>query len=377
MSLGPSIFRFSIGIVVRVVAVNVLVLATGVVTLEIAFGNWIFPNQLNQLHIPKLVHRIYDSSGLYPGGGMVEYKRDRYGFRGLYPDVANIDVLAIGGSTTDQRYIDEGKTWQDILRRNFARFGCNLSVVNAGVDGQSTYGHIKNFHWWFPYVPKLRVRYFLFYVGLNDFYKEEGDEYDLLMGPSAPTLKTAVQEKSALYYLYRTLRGIYLAEFVHKIGHHSLDREALSWTTTPKLRDHRELMRGRLDSYKRRLLILSELVRKWQATPIFVTQPSGRYRVRGGQVYGMAEEFSYEGVSVNGVDYYYMLREFNRTTVEVGRSVGAVAIDLAGELEFADDDFYDESHNTPQGTAKIGDYLYRKLDRVIGCESQRTRRASP
>jgi len=357
--------RLPTGIIMRIAVVNTLVLAAGVLVLELAFGSWIFPNRLNQLNIPKLVRRIYDASKLYPGGGKVEYQRDKYGFRGPYADVADIDILTVGGSATDQRYIAEGKTWQDILRMNFAKAGCDLSVVNAGVDGQSTYGHIKNFSWWFPYVPTLKVKYFLFYVGLNDFYKADEDKYDLLVSSSTRKLKTVLQEKSALYYLYRTVRGVYLVEFAHKIGHRALDWESLSWTIAPKLRTHGEVMRSRSDAYKRRLLDLSELVRRWQAVPIFVTQPSRKYKLKDDQIYGLSEEFSYEGIFVNGVDYYYMLRELHNTTVETARSVGAIALDLAGELQFEDDDFYDESHNTPQGTAKIGDYLYRKLATVL------------
>jgi hypothetical protein len=39
-----------------------------------------------------------------------------------------------------------------------------------------------------------------------------------------------------------------------------------------------------------------------------------------------------------------------------------MAIDLANEISWEDDDFYDFEHNTPQGTGKIGRYLHQHLE---------------
>lgn len=41
----------------------------------------------------------------------------RYGFRGSYPSPGAIDMVTVGGSTTDQRFVTEGKTWQDVLTK--------------------------------------------------------------------------------------------------------------------------------------------------------------------------------------------------------------------------------------------------------------------
>lgn len=42
-----------------------------------------------------------------------------------------------------------------------------------------------------------------------------------------------------------------------------------------------------------------------------------------------------------------------------------VCLDLATELHFADGDFYDFEHNTPQGAEKIGHWLAGKLVGLI------------
>jgi hypothetical protein len=54
-----------------------------------------------------------------------------------------------------------------VLQTCLAQNGAGLTVANAGVDGQSTVGHIMNFKWWFPNIPRLAPDYILFYLGLN------------------------------------------------------------------------------------------------------------------------------------------------------------------------------------------------------------------
>jgi lysophospholipase L1-like esterase len=132
----------------------------------------VLANRLNKLNLIRDVDLTYDVGGLYQTDNkQIRYKRDSYGLRGNYGTPGQIDILTVGGSTTDQRFISEGATWQDVLHHVFAAHGKTVHVANAGVDGQSTYGHIKDFDWWFPYIPNLKARYFLFYLGINDFHK--------------------------------------------------------------------------------------------------------------------------------------------------------------------------------------------------------------
>ena len=53
-------------------------------------------------------------------------------------------VLTIGGSTTDQRYVNEGATWQDNLDRLIPKY----DFINGGIDGQSSYGHLISMRLW-------------------------------------------------------------------------------------------------------------------------------------------------------------------------------------------------------------------------------------
>jgi hypothetical protein len=358
----------------RVVAVNLTILAVGVLVLELAFGNWFTPNRMNRLNIPRDAVSYVDVTPLYPSADRrVKYSRDHYGFRGTYASVDAIDILTIGGSTTDQRNIADGKTWQDVLAHEFLEHGAHVSVVNAGVDGQSAYGHIKNFEWWFPFIPRLKVRYFLFYVGLNDFYKDDGYVNDLLVKPS-PAIKALLEENSALYQVYRTLFGMYQAVVVAKVSHRGIRFPTLEWTAMPNLPDHDGPTRHRLQAYRERLLALGVRAARLGGRVICVTQPSRAYKKVNGSIVGVARLGSYDGLPMNGVDYYHMIQRFHRTTLQTCREMGGLGIDLANEVEWDDEDFYDFSHSTPRGAEKIGRHLYAKLSAY---ESQRQASTPP
>jgi len=134
----------------KVVSVNLALLAAVLLAAEIIFGTWMFGPKYGFLNIPRNTVRQFDVSSLYPGGGIITYSRDRHGFRGPYADVSKIDLLVMGGSTTNELYMDDSKTWSARLAHRFAGAGNPKTVVNAGLEGQSTVGHLKNFDVWFP-----------------------------------------------------------------------------------------------------------------------------------------------------------------------------------------------------------------------------------
>jgi len=341
----------------RILAVNAMLLAVGLLALELVFGSWIRDNRIQQLNLITDRFYLHDVSSLYDNGGRpVEYRRDRYGLRGAYEDPASIDVLTVGGSTTDQKYVGEGETWQDVLRDRFARDGRMVSVVNAGVDGHSTIGHLRSFDWWFPSIPGLAPHYVLFYVGINDVHVESQREYDRLAQPDTRTALDWIRERSGLYYMYRTLRGIWLAE-QKQVGHRRVDFGTVTWVDAPLRRGHALRSADRRRAYANRLKRLARLTRELGAEPVFVTQTLMSSREVDGRLVGV------EGVGSNGLDANIILGLFNATTLQVCREVRAICVDLARELrpEFDDADFYDFSHTTPRGAAKIGAYLYRSL----------------
>jgi hypothetical protein len=345
----------------RVALWNVAILALGVTLVELVFGAWLHPSPLNRLHIIKSAAIQFDVTGLYDAPyATVRYTRDANGLRGSFRDPSDIDLLTVGGSTTDQRYIADGETWQDVLGRKFLASNNKIVVANAGVDGQSTFGHLKNFSWWFPHIRGLKPKYILFYVGLNDFYKDEGDLFDALEKHNLFT------ERSAIYFLCRTLWGIYQAKVRKKIEHAAFDLSKIPYTRTPLRGDHDRLMQARLEAYRARLVLLIEETRRLGAVPIFVTQPSRRYRVTSGGVEGIAMTSRYDSVEINGVDYFFMMKRLNAVTISTCEAHGGICLDMANAEIWEDRDFYDFEHMTPGGAAKVGGYLFEHLKGRLG-----------
>lgn len=344
-------------------AINALILAIGLIVVELIFGNWLHQNQLYKLNIPKGVTLSFDASGLYESAGEpVLYSRDENGLRGWYSSASEIDILTIGGSTTDQRFIAEGSTWQDVMASALSTAEKRISVVNAGLDGQSTYGHIKNFEWWFPNIPDLRPTYILCYIGVNDLFQDEANLYDKIGELRAmDQVKEFIKTRSALYYLYRTLRGHLKAVFVHGVEHGRIDFSDRAWTDQPVADNYEALAAEHLQKYTHRLEVLLSRIIELGAEPILVTQPSRQYRKTGGKVLGVKKVRSYNNARINGVDFYHLLDLMNETTLQTARVHGVKSIDLESELTFTNDDFYDYYHNTPSGARKIGLFLADKM----------------
>lgn len=369
-------------LILGIFLVNLALLGIGIVIIELQFGAWLKPHNMNPPNVIKNKTYKFDASRLYETvSPIITYSRDKYGLRGVYgDDPSRIDLLTVGGSTTDQRYIADGSTWQDVIQKQFASTGTPIVVANAGVDGQSTIGHIKNFDWWFPYIPQLKPKYILFYIGLNDFYINEHSNSDPFVDPNQNPLIAAIRQNSALWHAARTIRGMYLAMIKLKIGHRGVDFTKVQWTREP-VQNSYGFMSGQLDAYATRLRILVDRTRQFGSQPIFVTQPSRHFRRTKNGVEGEAHfpqaHFPYEGRHINGVDYYHMIGRFNSVMETVSREEDVFFIDLAGESEWADDDFYDFYHMTPRGARKVGLYLFERLRDIVNTAEPGTTPAFP
>lgn len=338
----------------RIVAVNLALLLAVVVVAELLFGTWFSTNPLDQLGLPRDSRATVDASTLYDGGRAFLYQRDHWGLRGAGIDPAQITILTVGGSTTNQLYLPEAATWQAELERAFAEQGRAVTVANAGVDGQSTVGHLKALAEWFPHIPGLRPRFVLAYVGLNDIHIT-GSWIDDLKHPD-PIRQ--MQQKSAVVRLWRQMAGMVKARRA-KLNHQRVDYDSVAWTDQPNVPNWRSDRTNSAD-YRQRLIAMAERIHAMGAVPIFVTQPRGDYRVEGGKVLGIVTT---DGL--NGVDQYRLLAEYNQVTREVCRDQGLLCLDLAREVTFDKGDFYDYLHTTPSGAAKIGRWLHGKLAGLV------------
>ena len=345
--------------VLKVVGINAALLIAVLLATELLFGWWLFGPKFGILHIPRNETRYFDVTGLYPGATTVRYVRDEYGFRGPYDDASRIDILTVGGSTTNERMLAEEATWTGMLRARFAAEGTPKTVVNAGVEGQSTVGHLRNFELWFPLVPELKPRVVVAYIGVNDVALEKAEYYDEMVSRDLMRrVRYYFLNNSAIYHLFRTLRGLQRARDA-QLAHGGGFASDLEWVEAPRqpVPDASEpVYKDRLDAYGQRVRLLAQRIRGLGAVPAFVTQPRGDHRIRDGriQIPKIVEPDP-------TLDQYVAITLFNRRLMEACRGLDAVCIDVAGGVAFGDGDFYDRVHTTPAGSKKIGDYLFAAL----------------
>ena len=241
--------------------------------------------------------------------------------------------------------------------------GHELNVANAGIDGQSTFGHIKSFELWFSEVPNLKPQYIFFYVGINDLYREKSlpGSDELERTDFFAKVRGKVKDNSALYNLFRSIGGLIEAnksELTHgsaKFEDHAYGTEGL----IPESAQGDFHAKG-LAAYEARLRLLVEYSKDLGATPVFITQPSRRFKFdEKGEVLGLVAPFKrrISGYEFNGVDYYHGLVELNSVTEKVARSNNLLVIEQTHLDSLTDECFYDFTHTTPLGSKIIGEHI--------------------
>lgn len=346
----------------KVLAVNALVFTVLLAGVELVFGNWVRPLSLNDLKrfsIPIDVSYTFDPSVLYPTGGVTTatYSRDQWGLRGAAASLADIDVVTVGGSTTDQRNVDDGLTWQAVTERELRAAGRPLVFSNAGVDGQSTVGHAFTFQDRFPLLSDLRPQVVLFYLGINDVLKgDDRDAYDRSV--DASTWRT----KSVLFQMYKVVRGNLRARAVG-VTHGQSRRAAADFTDRGLLPDdEREALAAEVTaSFLDRIRGLRADTQRWGALPVFVTQTAYGWNANHQPPRGLRDTVRMHGRTANFADVAFLHQHLNRGLIALCEREGITCFDMAAELAFGAEDYYDPLHNTPVGAEKIGRYLASRL----------------
>jgi lysophospholipase L1-like esterase len=111
---------------------------------------------------------IHHEHGLGKLDKVVVHQRNSLGFRGPEPPAEfarALTIVTVGGSTTECFDLAEDKTWPHDLGVNLKRNFKDLWLNNAGLSGNSTFGHYILMQ---DYLVKLRPKVVIFLVGIND-----------------------------------------------------------------------------------------------------------------------------------------------------------------------------------------------------------------
>ena len=335
----------------KIFLINSLIFLVGFILIEIIFGNWLKQSNFSSLIIKKNIIKVW-SPKHYSSNHKAMHKKDKFGFRGDYKKIEDIKILTIGGSTTDERWIDEKLTWSNKLQNKLkTHFNNNLySVANAGIDGQSTIGHIKNFELWLKKIKNLKPKYFIFYIGINDsiLLIESSNKSSSLSKYSIADnlINEFTNEKlikyfknnSALYNLYKIIDGNFKAR-KYGVIHKTESWKNISNKKVIQIDHENQNVKLFLKKYSERLKILNDYTHELNSTPIFVTQ-----------------------IVKKNNHLEDSLRIINDATKNFCKLEKAKCFYLDENINFEfSDDFYDDIHTRPSGNDKISDYLFKSL----------------
>jgi hypothetical protein len=296
------------------------------------------------------------------------HTKNSLGFRGDEPpEYLNkyLTIITIGGSTTECFYLTDGKTWTDMLGDKLRNVFKDIWINNAGLDGQSTFGHILLME---DHVIKLKPKIILFLVGVNDkglngtFNKY--DQQILRQGINFQSFKSFMISMTNESEVFSLLLNIYryMKTRNMKLLHEEIDLRGLESIDIPedtKNRFRQNIKNTNYKSFENRLRKLIHISKENGIEPVFVTQPAlygnavddlTNVNLTKIKVWGNSGELEWES-----------LEYVNSFVRKVGKEENILVIDLANKLQKSSKYFYDFLHFTNEGSEKVAEIISVEL----------------
>lgn len=285
------------------------------------------------------------------------YHRDKHGFRDRHKKLKDIDVLVIGGSTTDERYLNIKDTWVNQLEEKLKIFhDKDIDIVNSGIDGQSSFGHLWNFKNWYRKLNSLTPKYIIFYIGINENINSTPEEIkkkresfdnniDVQELNVATKIKYILQKNQGIVYKSYVFLNHLIIKY-NEVGH-SDDRKK----STYKIPSKNILINN---NSKNNFLNNLDLIYKYsienKSIPIFITQKTMRGKKINNQI-----------LSISEFDYFSYEQKLSELIINFCKEKNIFCIDVNKSFNLSVHDTYDLIHLSPNGSKKLSVFLFEKL----------------
>jgi hypothetical protein len=316
---------------------------------------------------------------------VIIHTKNSIGFRGSEPpsDFSDcLTMIAIGGSTTECFYLSDGKTWEDRLADKLRKDFNKVWINNAGLEGHTTFGHQILLQ---DYIVKLRPKFILLLIGLNDTYRDELSDWEkrniqeCTIEPTIGVVNSlaAYSEVLNLYIYvknyYRTKatglgHSIILFDRTEPINNRIFNKqfdikklETYNSQTTNLLNPF--IMRRILDSYEKRIVNIIDIARHNSIEPIFITHP-----VLYGNVVDDVSGVNLANISVDGMSgsmAWKKLEMYNDVLRKIREKYKVHVVDLARELPKSSKYFYDLYHYNNEGAEEVAKIIFKDLKFIL------------
>ena len=288
------------------------------------------------------------------------YKRNYYGFRGEEIDPSLIQAIMIGGSAIDERYKPEEFTITGNLNVLLKQKGYDFKIINAGIEGQTTFGHIYNFNHWFPKVKNFSPKLYIFYIGASDYGGLSKDKEDQVALGADGHIKNPdkleiffdnLKSRSFFYDKLRILKQkYYLTDKIMRYDHDYYNEKQINeyqyidYNKALLIHDI-EVLKSKNEikilNYLNRIKILNEHVIKNGGVPIFINQVLSN------------------GLKVGDLFIH------NYELIEYCQKENLHCIDFAKKFRGKLDYWYDGTHTTALGSKAIAESIIDDLIKII------------
>lgn len=325
----------------------------------------IFPT-LPKFNVPRQtcsIKTIYDASAIYKTNSpyLIDYQRDKDCYRSkdnLEKNSQNKKIiLTIGGSTTDQRFVKEGDTFQDLLDQKYDN---KYDFINGGVDGQSSVGHLYSMKQWHSKaLENNEVRHIIYYLGVNDqgLTKLSRDKLNK---------KNSFQRNIRDYltnnsYIYSQLKNIYFSKsFPKTFNIMAVHGEEFIPLGVPIYKEIK-IQKDSFSGYKKLINdLINATVKYFPDAKIHIVQqqiPGCRFETVNN--YFDRHSSNYQGVCKSIGEVFLSINN----ALEKNKNASKVIIyPMYLEIAIDDDGFYDFIHTNKKGSYQIAEYLFKNLN---------------
>lgn len=339
----------------KILFINFTIFFLGIVVIELFFGEWLKKSNYSSLLIPRKQVNIIDNFP-YEYDNLGIYSRDENGFRANQHNLNNINILVLGGSTTEERDVDDNNIWTKIFEKNLNK---KYAVLNAGIGGQTSYGHSLMYNMWFSKYPDLNPAFIIIYLGINDalYFVESlnNNNFSLkgreLNSSNRDTLVNIdiferfiqyFKNNSIFHSLYLLIRGNIISN-KYKISYNSKPNRFNAYKQKAPLNIHNpneNISFAFSEYYYQNLNGILEYSKNYKAKTIFITQ-----------------------VVSKGHWLENYLDKINALTLIFCKKKITACINLESEkLKLKKNHFYDGIHTTPEGSKIIGEFIAKQFN---------------
>jgi lysophospholipase L1-like esterase len=309
------------------------------------------------LHRPNVRMTLTFAEGALPGiTGTQRVTFDERGFR-VQPPVSydrktGVRIFAIGGSTTEELFVDDAATWTHRLQVALATdLGRPVEVINAGVSGLRARHHVAMLRHILPLQPDL----VLFLVGFNDWHFD--------------TISLFGSDRSRQRQLFSDtpLGRLARVQFNRVFRPATGDATAESRVVTRESFRRGSLRREQKiswfperasDRYLANLATISRVCRANSLTCVFLTQPTA-YAQNAPQelkdLFWMSPVDASYTLQLDSL--VHIARVYNRALVDFVKQRGHPLCNVAEQLQPTVENFNDELHFTLAGSARMAEFV--------------------